>query len=96
MNKNLAAIAAAAALGVALLTGCGTEDRDCDSTTVMFFGTDGAYHYGSPKGKTVPANKVPSSARKVPGYKAPAAPKGSYKAPKSGGGYKAPARSGRR
>ena len=42
----------------------------------MFFSsTDHHYHYGSPTGRTVPASGVPSSARKVSGYKAPAAPK---------------------
>jgi hypothetical protein len=71
----------AATLGAVLLTGCGTglddDTDDCDkrTTMVMFFGTDGHYHYGSPTGKVVPAAKVPSSATKVPGYKAPAAPK---------------------
>jgi len=66
----------AAAIGVAALTGCGSQkddDRCRTSQTVMFFGTDRHYHYGSPSGRIVPANEVPASARKVPGYKAPSA-----------------------
>lgn len=75
-NVKMAAVAATAALA---LTACGVDDDDdyCRTQYVpMFFSTvDGHYHYGSPKGKTVPADKVPSTARKVPGYKAPATPK---------------------
>lgn len=67
----------AAAIGVAALTGCGSmkDDRDRCRTSpqVMFYGTDRHYHYGSPSGRIVPANEVPASARKVPGYKAPSA-----------------------
>ena len=73
----LAVIATAVAGGL-LASGCTEleDDRDCKrpAPVVMFFGTDGHYHYGSPTGKVVPATKVPSSARTVPGYKAPAAP----------------------
>lgn len=77
-KRHTAAFAtvSAAALGVALLTGCGTEDRDdCRNAApvVMFMGTDHHYHYGSPKGKIVPATQVPKSARTAPGYKAPSA-----------------------
>ena len=75
-KRHTAAFAtvSAAALGVVLLTGCGTEDRDdCRNAApvVMFMGTDHHYHYGSPKGKIVPASQVPKSARSANGYKAP-------------------------
>lgn len=95
-------------LGVALVAtavlafgaiGCSAvdDDRDdCRTSTpvVLFFSTvDGHYHYGSPKGKTVPGYKVPKSARNVPGYKVPPgtakppvnkAPKTDTKQPPSG------------
>ena len=79
ITRTTAALASAA-VGVAVLTGCGSlkdDDRDRCRTTqqIMFFGSDGHYHYGSPTGKVVPAASVPTSARKVPGYKPPAAPK---------------------
>lgn len=102
----------AAALGVVLLTGCGTEDRDddCNSSAVpvvMFLGADRHYHYGSPTGKIVPATQVPKSARSATGYKAPSAkvappPKVDLKKPGTSGNMKQPAapkpapRSGRR
>lgn len=74
-----AAALVSAAVGVAVLTGCGSmkdDNRDrCRTSQPMFFGTDGHYHYGSPTGRVVPAASVPATARKVPGYKAPAAPK---------------------
>ncbi|ALY07257.1 hypothetical protein SEA_MAIH_7 [Streptomyces phage Maih] len=85
----------AAALGVVLLTGCGTEDRDDDCRTaapvVMFLGTDHHYHYGNPTGKIVPATQVPKSARKVSGYKPPSTkiappPKVDLKKPGTSGG----------
>lgn len=58
------------------MAGCSADkDDDCRTSTVyvpMFFSTvDRHYHYGSPTGKVVPANKVPASARKVVGYKPP-------------------------
>lgn len=78
INRLTAGLAVGVAATVAL-TGCGAkkDDRDrCRTTqTVMFFGSDGHYHYGSPTGKVVPAASVPASAQKVPGYKPPAAPK---------------------
>ena len=89
------ATVAAAALGIVLLTGCGTEGRDDDCRTatpvVMFLGTDGHYHYKSPKGKIVPATQVPKSARKVSGYKPPSTkiappPKVDMKKPGTSGG----------
>lgn len=78
MNNHRKA-AVACFVGAALLFGTAacadTDDDRCDSSTVyvpMFFSTvDRHYHYGSPTGKVVPANKVPSSARKVAGYKPP-------------------------
>ena len=102
MKKHASAIGAltAAALGVAVLTGCGTEDRDRDCRTatpvVMFLGTDHHYHYGSPTGKIVPATQVPKSARKVSGYKAPSAkiappPKVDLKKPGTSGSVNKPA-----
>ena len=89
----------AAALGVTLLTGCGTErDDDCRTSApvVMFLGTDHHYHYGSPKGKLVPATQVPKSARSVSGYKPPSAkiappPKVDLKKPGTSGNVKQPA-----
>lgn len=91
-HSTVFATVTAAALGVALLTGCGSEmDDDCRSATpvVMFFGADRHYHYGSPTGKIVPATQVPKSARKASGYKAPSAkiappPKVDMKKPGSG------------
>lgn len=82
ITKATAGLVTATA-AVALLTGCGsTKDDDCRTTpVVMFFGTDGHYHYGSPTGKVVPAASVPKTAQKVPGYKAPAAPKVDLKKP---------------
>ena len=79
LTKATAGIATAA-LSIAVLTGCGSQakkddDRCRTSSQPMFFGSDGHYHYGSPTGRVVPAASVPSSAQKVPGYKAPAAPK---------------------
>lgn len=92
MRKITAAATVGATLTALVLTGCGTDKDRCDSgsTMVMFFSTtDHHYHYGSPTGKVVPAASVPSSARKVPGYKAPAAPKVDLKKPgTSGGGAK--------
>lgn len=93
-HSTVFATVTAAALGVALLTGCGSEmDDDCRSATpvVMFFGADRHYHYGSPTGKIVPATQVPKSARKASGYKAPSAkiappPKVDMKKPGSNGG----------
>lgn len=87
-NLGLALVATAALTFGA--TGCSAVDDDCGSTTVMFFSTvDRHYHYGSPTGKVVPAGKVPPSARKVPGYKAPAAPKTDMRKP-GGSAPKAP------
>uniref|UniRef100_A0AAU7GWA4 Lipoprotein n=1 Tax=Streptomyces phage Geonosis TaxID=3158856 RepID=A0AAU7GWA4_9CAUD len=97
MKKNAGALGAitAATIGVALLTGCGSEKRDDDCRTatpiVMFLGTDHHYHYGSPTGKIVPATQVPKSARTAPGYKAPSAkvappPKVDLKKPGTSGG----------
>lgn len=75
MKRSAIAAGLAAVTATVLLTGCGNLKSDDDCRTpqpvVMFFGTDGHYHYGSPKGRIVPAVSVPSSARKVPGYKAP-------------------------
>lgn len=112
MQKLTLAAVTAAALGAVLLTGCADldDDRDrCATPVVMFFSTvDHTYHYGSVTGKKVPASKVPSSARKVPGYKPYTPPKAQntnpkapgYRAPsvgKPGPAYKAPApRSGKR
>lgn len=91
MQKLTLAGVTAAALGAVLLTGCADldDDRDHCVPVVMFFSTvDHTYHYGSVTGKKVPASKVPSSARKVPGYKPYTPPKApAAKAP----GYKAPA-----
>ncbi|ATN93747.1 hypothetical protein SEA_ABT2GRADUATEX2_7 [Streptomyces phage Abt2graduatex2] len=90
----------AAALGVTLLTGCGTEKRDDDCRTatpvVMFLGADHHYHYGSPTGKIVPATQVPKSAQKVSGYKPPSAkvappPKVDLKKPSTSGSVNKPA-----
>ena len=89
----------AAALGVVLLTGCGTEDTDDDcrsaAPVVMFLGADHHYHYGSPTGKIVPATQVPKSARSASGYKAPSAkvappPKVDLKKPGTSGSVKQP------
>lgn len=93
------AAAAAAALGVTLLTGCGTEDRDRCRTSapvVMFLGSDHHYHYGSPSGKIVPATQVPKSARSASGYKAPSAkiappPKVDLRKPGNNGSINRPA-----
>lgn len=78
-NHGIGAVLTATALAAVVLTGCGTDDRRCsddDEMTVMFFSTvDSHYHYGSPTGKVVPADRVPASARKAPGYKAPVNPK---------------------
>lgn len=82
MNSNRAVAAIVATiLTVGVVAGCAAqaEDDDCRShdsavPVIMFFGTDGHYHYGSPKGKVVPASAVPAEARKVSGYKPPAAP----------------------
>lgn len=89
----------AAALGVVMLTGCGTEKRDDDCRTatpvVMFLGADHHYHYGSPTGKIVPATQVPKSAQKVSGYKPPSAkvapPKVDLKKPGTSGSVNKPA-----
>lgn len=104
MQKMTMAAVTAAALGAVLLTGCADldDDRDrCATPVVMFFSTvDHTYHYGSISGKKVPASKVPSSARKVPGYKPYTPPKApAAKAPsvgKPGPAYKAPAPARRR
>lgn len=90
MNRKTTAALAAAVLGITLLTGCADNDDDDDRCTpvVMFFGTDGHYHYGSATGKRVPASKVPQSAQKVPGYKGP---KTSLNKPKAPSAPKAPA-----
>ena len=75
IRRTAAAILAATA--ALTLTACGTDSRkDCrdPQPVVMFFDSStGHYRYDSPKGKVVPANLVPASARKVPGYKAPSA-----------------------
>lgn len=91
-NARKAAVACFAASAVLFgAVACTSEtDDDCRTSTVyvpMFFSTvDHHFHYGSPSGKVVPAAKVPSTARKVPGYKAPAAPKvPTNKAPKTDG-----------
>jgi hypothetical protein len=72
-KRTLAAVALTGAL-VATTAACSVDDDDRCRTSVqyvpMFFSTvDHHYHYGSPTGKLVPANKVPSAARKVPNYK---------------------------
>ena len=100
-KRHTAAFAtvSAAALGVVLLTGCGTEDRDdCRNAApvVMFMGADHHYHYGSPKGKIVPASQVPKSARSANGYKAPSTkvappPKVDLRKPGTSGGVNKPA-----
>lgn len=87
MNRNLKLTAVTLTGALALtLTGCADADRDrCKDRTpvVMFFSTaDGFYHYGSPKGKTVPGYKVPASARKVSGYKVPPGTANAPKPPK--------------
>lgn len=82
--KRTIATAAASVAAIAALTGCGALDDDkdsCRTSRPMFFGTDGHYHYNSPSGPVVPAASVPKSAQKVPGYKAPAAPKVDLKKP---------------
>lgn len=92
MNRNLkmAAVLATAALA---MTACGVDPSDdCGTTSVMFFNaTDHHYHYGSPTGRTVPADKVPRSARKAPGYKAPAPAPQKPGVNKSGGSAPKPA-----
>lgn len=96
MNRNIAATLLATAVAAVTLVGCSDTDRDrCNTTPVVMFysTTDHTYHYGSVTGKRVPTSKVPSEARKVPGYKPynPPAPK--VKAPsvgKPGPAYKAP------
>ncbi len=76
MKHSFKLLVVAAVAGTTLLTACDTDDSDCDSSTVLIYSTyDHHYHYGSPKGKLVPAAKVPSSARKVPGYKPYTPPK---------------------
>lgn len=90
MQKMTMAAVTAAALGAVLLTGCADLDNDrdrCDDTVLIF--VNGQYHYGSPTGKLVPNSKVPSSARKVPGYKPYNPPKTQHTNPKAPG-YKAP------
>jgi hypothetical protein len=105
--KTLAATLLATAVAAVTLVGCSDTDRDRCNTTpvVMFYSvTDHTYHYGSVTGKRVPTSKVPSAARKVPGYKPYNPPKApAVKAPsvgKPGPAYKAPAaprmRSGKR
>lgn len=73
MNRNLKmATVAATAVAAMTLTACAADDDDrCRTQYVpMFYSSvDHHYHYGSATGKTVPAAKVPSEARKVPGYK---------------------------
>lgn len=64
-----AATSVASAVAALLLTACGTEVDDCGTQPMFYSTTDHLYHYGSPTGRTVPATKVPSGARKVPGYK---------------------------
>ncbi len=93
MQKLTITAVTAAALGAVLLTGCADLDDDrCDSTPVVMFynGSDHTYHYGSRTGPKVPTSKVPSSARKVPGYKPYTPPKPQHTNPKAPG-YKAPA-----
>lgn len=80
-KRTLAAVALTGALIVGTAACSVDDDHDerahCSTVFVpMFFSTvDRHYHYGSPTGKVVPAHKVPASARKHSGYKAPAAPK---------------------
>ena len=103
--KTLAATLLATAVAAVTLVGCSDTDRCDTAPVVMFYSvTDHTYHYGSATGKRVPTSKVPSAARKVPGYKPYNPPKApSVKAPsvgKPGPAYKAPAaprmRSGKR
>ena len=89
-KRTLAAVALTGALVVSTAACSVDDDHDdrahCSTVYVpMFFSTvDRHYHYDSPKGKVVPAHKVPASARKFAGYKPPAAPKAPVnKAPKT-------------
>lgn len=100
MNRNLKlAAVTATAVAAMTLTACSAgeyDDGECRTEYVpMFFSTvDHHYHYGSPSGKLVPAAKVPTDARKVPGYKPYTPPKAvAPRAPigKPGPAYKAPA-----
>lgn len=98
MDRNTKTLGVALVMTSALAfgaIGCSAADDDdhddrahCSTVYVpMFFSTvDRHYHYDSPKGKVVPAHKVPASARKVSGYKPPAAPKAPVnKTPKDSG-----------
>ena len=93
--KSAMGALALVAAGFLTLAACGTgDDNPCSSSTVMFYSpTDHTYHYGSTTGRKVPSGKVPSTARKVPGYKPYNPPKAA--APKlnqgPGKGYKVPA-----
>ena len=72
ISKTAVAVTATAVAALGM-TAC-TETDDCDSSAVLVY-VNGQYHYGSPSGKLVPDSKVPSSARKVPGYKPYTPPK---------------------
>jgi hypothetical protein len=93
--KSAMGALALVAAGFLTLAACHIgDDNPCSSSTVMFYSsTDHTYHYGSVTGQKVPTSKVPSTARKVPGYKPYNPPKAA--APKlnqgPGKGYKAPA-----
>ena len=53
MQRMTLAAVSAAALGAIVLTGCSTDDDDCNSQPAFIYVVGGVYHYGSPHGTVV-------------------------------------------